>query len=114
MRGYSAPPLNQDLLDPNAFLVLDRLYETLDVRIQHWKDDHKAASAGTGARRWGMLSSVFAAAVAPCLAGSSSNGNNNRQERRRTQQKMEHDVRLQRLIVAYDLAAAFSYMHTHR
>jgi hypothetical protein len=72
MRGYAAGPT----LSPNFFIVMDRLYETLEERFKVWASMKK--------------------------------------EHNKMFRKNERELRnllTERMIVAYDLAAAFSYMH---
>lgn len=70
------------MLSTNFFIIMDRLYETLDVRMKQWSKKEKDNSGG--------------------MFGRGSN-------------KLELDrLLLERLIVGYDLAAAFSYMHQNK
>jgi len=78
MRGMSSG----DLLSPNCFFVMDRLYETLVEKMQGWSTV-KASSKG---RIFGIG---------------------------RNDMEMEQ-LLVERLIVAYDLAAAFWYMHDQK
>lgn len=69
-------------LEPNFFIIMDRLYEILDHRFEKWvvtKQRSKGGLFGRGANRDRL-----------------------------------HDLLVERLIVAYDLAAALCYMHEHR
>lgn len=91
MRGQSTGPV----LQRNNFIVLDRLYETLDERIKQWENELYPDG------RPGVMKKLLS-----------------RQRRSKTskqaQEQREHDILLQRMIVAYDLAAAFSYMHQNK
>lgn len=69
-------------LHHNFFIVMDRLYQTLDKRVKEWRDAHRSAKGnifGIGAKK----------------------------EELRT-------LLLERMVVAYDLASAFEYMHENR
>jgi len=93
MRGYSAGPR----LDRHSFIILDRLYETLDEKIELWskdvKDSHSVVKSA------GALKSFF--------KGESSAAKKHREE-------VEQDILLQRMIAIYDLASAFAYMHQNQ
>ena len=97
MRGYAKNPL----LDPHFFIVMDRLYEILNHRILEWKMELQKNSPSI----WQAL-----------LPHRRQRSNNNtaavagKDERER----VVHDIMVQRLIVAYDLASAFSYMHENK
>lgn len=84
MRGYASG----SLLDPNFFIVMDRLYEILNVKIQKWSKLEQG-------HRGGALSEI--------LGRQSSAG------LLRLQQLL-----IERLTVAYDLSAAFWYMHQNK
>lgn len=73
----SGAPLNKSF-----FIVIDRLYDTLDKRIVTWLETYNANKGG--------------------LFGRGAN------------KEELSKLMLQRLVVAYDLAAAFSYMHGHQ
>ena len=74
------------MLNREFFFVMDRLYETLDQRIESWVTELRPN------KKPGVLRKMFG--------------------RQDSEQKdLEKDIMLQRLIVAYDLASAFSYMH---
>jgi hypothetical protein len=87
MRGYSSGPL----LSPDFFFIMDRLYETLDKRIEFWRTAlHPPARPGvlkvlcrrdTAAHHWAQV---------------------------------EHEIMQERELVVYDLASAYSYMHENR
>lgn len=69
-------------LEPNFFIIMDRLYEILDHRFETWistKQRNKGGLFGRGANRDRL-----------------------------------HDLLIERLTVAYDIAAALCYMHEHR
>ena len=93
MRGYSVG----SRLDRRSFIVLDRLYETLDQKISIWSKDMQD------------LHSLFKRAGAFKLfsRGENEAAKNHREE-------ADRDILLQRMIVLYDLASAFSYMHQNR
>jgi len=74
MRGWAAC----DPLDDNFFLILDRLYDTLEVRMEKWQVIKKKAKG---------------------LFGLGSN------------KEALNDLMMDRLLVAYDLSAAFRYLH---
>jgi hypothetical protein len=88
MRGYSNGPL----LSPDFFFIMDRLYETLDKRIEFWR------TALHPPGRPGFLHKVLCRrdAAAPHWA------------------QVEHEIMLERELVVYDLASAYSYMHENR
>lgn len=69
-------------LEPNFFIIMDRLYEILDHRFEEWVATKKRNKGG--------------------LFGRGANHDRLR------------DLLIERLTVAYDLAAAFWYMHEHR
>jgi len=93
MRGYSAGPM----LDGHSFIVLDRLYETLDQKIVEWRNDSKELHSVV--KKAGALKSMFS-------SGSSA--------AKKHRQEAEHDLLLKRMLVAYDLASAFTYMHQNK
>lgn len=69
-------------MDPDFFIILDRLYETLDQRLNHWikESKHNQGSLfGIGKRK-----------------------------------NVLHDLLVERMTIAYDLAAAFMYLHENR
>jgi hypothetical protein len=80
MRGYSATPE----LSTHSFIILDRLYMTLDDKIDEWR-----------ARQKEYQGSPF-----DCCGGANLQG--------------QAELMKDRLLVAYDLSAAFSYMHKHQ
>ena len=91
MRGYSAGPI----LDRHYFIVLDRLYETLDQKIEIWRQDLKELHSV--AKNAGALRSMFSrGGGAPA------------------KKQAEQDILLLRMTTAYDLASAFSYMHQNK
>lgn len=78
MRGISS----DEVMTPNFFFVMDRLYDTLDKQLVKWKNiktSHKGKVFGIGKNKGAI---------------------------RRLQ--------VERLTVAYDLAAAFAYMHGNK
>jgi hypothetical protein len=78
MRGMSTG----DLLSPNFFIIMDRLYETLVEKVLFWSSEKASCKGG--------------------LFGIGA-------------KSLELDqLMVERLIVAYDLAAAFAYMHDHK
>jgi serine/threonine protein kinase len=82
MRAWAAcDPLCKD---DSYFIVLDRLYDTLDVRIDKWKQTKKKAKGPLG------------------IMGLGSN------------KEALKDLMMDRLLVAYDLSAAFRYLHENR
>jgi hypothetical protein len=88
MRGYSNGPL----LSPDFFFIMDRLYETLDKRIELWR------KALYPPARPGIMHKVLCRqdTAAPHWA------------------KVEHEIMLERELAVYDLASAYSYMHENR
>jgi hypothetical protein len=80
------------MLHHEFFIIMDRLYETLDQRIETWRTDLYPDGEP------GLLKKVF---------GRRSGAQGHTEE-------AERDVQVQRLIVAYDLASAFLYMHQHQ
>jgi len=78
MRGMGAGPL----VSPDFFIILDRLFGTLDQRINHWYRQNKKFKGkflGIGKKRRDL-----------------------------------HNLMVERMTVAYDLAAAFFYLHENR
>lgn len=70
------------MVDTDFFIVMDRLHETLDHRIESWYRELKKAKGkmlGIGKRP-----------------------------------KRLRELLVERMTVAYDLAAAFFYLHEHR
>jgi len=78
MRGIAAG----DMLSPRFFILLDRLYETLDEKIKTWK----ALTVRHGGGIFGIGVNKL---------------------------EMKH-LMVEKMIVAYDLAAAFWYLHDNR
>ena len=71
-----------DLLQKHLFIIMDRLYDTLDVRIKQWKDRYSKSKGnilGFGADKHQL-----------------------------------YQLTVERLTVAYDLAAALAYMAAQR
>ena len=93
MRGYAKNPL----LDPHFFIVMDRLYEILNHRILEWKMELQKHSP-----------SIWKALL------PQRRRNNEAVEKKQERERVVHDVMVQRLIVAYDLASAFAYMHENK
>lgn len=88
MRGYSTGPM----LRRDFFIIMDRLYETLDQRIQSWGAElHPHGESG-------ILKTLFG-----CRGGSKEQN-----------EDLEHTILLQRFMAAYDLASAFTYMHQNK
>jgi hypothetical protein len=87
MRGYASG----SSLRPDFFIVLDRLYEILSRRVKDWKH---ALQNHASEKLWATLW--------------------RRDRKSGPKQNVAHDIMLERLVVAYDLAAAFSYMHLNR
>jgi plasmid maintenance system antidote protein VapI len=77
MRAISSGPI----LCPNFFIIMDRLYETLDIKKKQWSKMQNKAK-GT-------------------LFGIGKNKDD------------LHHLMVERLVVAYDLSAAFWYIHSH-
>lgn len=78
MRGVASGPW----LSPSFFIVMDRLYETLDVKLKQWSQieyTNRGGLFGRGANRLEL-----------------------------------QQLLVERLVVAYDLAAAFWYMHQNK
>lgn len=87
MRGYASGTS----LRPDFFIVLDRLYEILNHRIKDWKHTlQNHASEKLWQTLW------------------------RRDRKNDPKQNAANDIMLERLVIAYDLAAAFSYMHQNR
>jgi hypothetical protein len=99
MRGYS----NNPLLDPHFFIVMDRLYEILNHRILEWKMELQKHSP-----------SIWQAILPHRRRLNISNGNTDPMDKKQERERVIHDVMVQRLIVAYDLASAFAYMHENK
>ena len=94
LRGYAKNPL----LDPHFFIVMDRLYEILNHRILEWKTELQKNST-----------SIWQA-----LLPHRRRMNNDTIDKKQERERVVHDVMVQRLIVSYDLASAFAYMHENR
>lgn len=78
MRGMAAGPL----VDPDFFIILDRLFLTLDQKINEWfqlNKKYQGKFLGFGKKKRAI-----------------------------------HDLMVDRMTVAYDLAAAFFYLHENR
>jgi hypothetical protein len=86
MRGVASG----DILDRNFFIILDRLYGTLDDKIKSWRHSQSESGRASGGWLWGWLW--------PSPAH---------------REEAEH-LLIERLIVAYDLSSALSYMHENR
>jgi hypothetical protein len=83
MRAWAAcNPLSKD---DSYFIILDRLYDTLDSRIEKWKQTKKKEKGPLG--MMGGLGSHKSALK---------------------------DLMMDRLLCAYDLASAFRYLHENR
>lgn len=93
MRGYA----KNQLLDPQFFIVMDRLYEILNHRILEWKMELQKNSPSL----WHALL-------------PHRRRNNEAVDKKQERERVVHDVMVQRLIVAYDLASAFAYMHENK
>ena len=100
MRGFANTPL----LDPHFFIVMDRLYEILNHRILDWKTELRKNSKSI----W--------QAILPHRRrlNQSTNSNCDTVDQKQERERVVHDVMVQRLIVAYDLASAFAYMHENK
>ena len=81
MRGVAGVPLA-----PNFGIILDRLYDTLEDKMDAWAEEKKAATGGGG--------------ICGCLFGSSDVNRNERL--------------LAAVTVAYDLAGALRYIHNQK
>jgi hypothetical protein len=78
MRGFAKGPM----IDSYFFIILDRLYQTLDQRMNVWHQENKKAKGiGLGLFR---------------------------------KKNALNELMVQRMTVAYDLAAAFFYLHENR
>ena len=97
MRGYAKNPL----LDPHFFIVMDRLYEILNHRILEWKIELQKYSTSI----WQV--------ILPHRRRLKNNtrSNNDPIDIKQERERVVHDVMVQRLLVAYDLASALAYMH---
>ena len=80
MRGISST----GALQPRGFIILDRLYGTLEDKIKEWKEAKKFLKGPIRGLKFGSDKEGLRAFMQ------------------------------ERLIVAYDLAAAFRYMHEHK
>jgi hypothetical protein len=87
MRGVASG----DILDRNFFIILDRLYGTLDDKIKSWKQAQTEYDRGGS----GWLFGWWWGPSPKC------------------KEETEH-LMIERLIVAYDLSSALSYMHKNR
>jgi hypothetical protein len=81
MRGMATG----DLVNKDFFIILDRLHETLDKRINEWYKTDKENTKFS---------------LSPCG--------------RKRKQEAVKELMIERLTVAYDLAAAFMYLHENR
>ena len=77
MRGISSG----DMMRPDAFFVMDRLYETLETRIKGWAKLKRGTSSMLGLKK---------------------------------DKVARHQILVERLICAYDLAVAFAYIHSNK
>ena len=87
MRGFASGPF----LRPDFFIVLDRLYEILSQRVKVWKH---ALQNHASEKLWKTLLL--------------------RKGKKEQKQNVVQDILLERLVIAYDLAAAFAYMHQNQ
>lgn len=87
MRGIfeTTPP---DSFHTDQFFLMDKLYGTLEDKLDHWKSIKRANS----------IRGVFR------LVSKS---------KRMLLQKFKINLMVERLVVAYDIASAFRYMHSH-
>jgi serine/threonine protein kinase len=76
-----------DPFDPDFFFVMDRLYGTLEDRFVEWRATMKK-------NKRGLLRNMLA--------------------RKTGKADSSKDLLIDRLVVAYDIAAAFRYMHDHK
>jgi hypothetical protein len=74
-----------EILSPNFFIILDRLYGTLANKIKSWKKVEHDNCRGSGWFGW-----LFP-----------------------NKDEVEH-LLIERLVVAYDLSSALAYMHKNR
>ena len=98
MRGYASG----SSLDPNFFIILDRLYEILNHRILDWKSDLHRHGLGGFSNFWQTMFCTHRK-----FTPKDESGRNERDH-------IAHDIMLQRVMVAYDLASAFAYMHENK
>ena len=96
MRGFGIGPA----LDPSQFLVLDRLYDTLEDRIGKWDDRRRNFAGGSGGERGVMMSLLCA-----CLR---------KKDRGEGGASAADMLILDRIMVAYDIASVFRYLHGHK
>ena len=82
MRAISDTPT----ISPNTFLVMDRLYGTLDDRLEEWFVVQKENQGSSCCPPFGKAPN----------------------------QQVLDDLLRDRLVIAYDLAAAISYLHTNK
>lgn len=120
MRGYS----NQPLLDLNFFIIMDRLYEILNHRITEWKQS-LLFTTPTGNHSI-SATTMNKQQSCPALKKDASKVNHHRpnilqtiksrfsRQMKEERERIIQDILMQRLIVAYDLAAAFAYMHENK
>ena len=80
MRGYKSGSLFQ----PDFFIILDRLYATLDKKMEEWECALPS--------NCGFFSFLLT----------------------KEQKAVSYDILLQRLVTIFDLASAFSYMHQNQ
>jgi hypothetical protein len=99
MRGYATG----SSLRPDFFILLDRLYEILNHRILEWKLELCHHGVVSYENVWQIIFCSHRMMHGP-------KDENDRKEK----DKVIHDVLLQRLMVAYDLASAFAYMHENK
>ena len=101
MRGYSA---SGSSTSRKMFLVLDRLYDTLEERMATWE-----ARRGRNARI-GATEMTMACLKGGCLPGRKGS----RRGGGRMKGPSEMDMLLlDRIMVAYDIASVFRYLHGH-
>lgn len=75
-----------DLLHASYFFIMDRLYGTLEEKIEGWKDKVKANRPKLCMRRL----------------------------TRKDSREFTADLLTERLTIAYDMASAYRYMHSHK
>jgi serine/threonine protein kinase len=98
MRGYASGPS----LQPDFFIVLDRLYEILNHRLLRWKLNLFHHGIGIYDNFWQII-----------FCPHRRYRPKSESDRKETDH-IVHEILLERLVIAYDLASAFSYMHKNR
>lgn len=98
-------------LHSGYFLVLDRLFDTLDSRIRKWKVNNKSSRNGRVSNLRRSLSRSLSSSFSSYTPKrSSSNGNGSEKE---TEIKDKDEVMDEKFNVAFQITAAIRYLVSH-